>query len=105
MSNEIANLATSLWLTIPQHVGMHLEHNPHKLLYEKSEDYIDSHDMKDDFQSVSDYEASVATDQLWVIHWYPNTPVGFNRICAPSLRRLLELMTVYNESLVTKNEV
>jgi hypothetical protein len=31
------------------------------------------------------------TDSLWVLQWYPNTPIGFYRVAGPTLERVLEL--------------
>ncbi len=32
---------------------------------------------------------AIAADEIWTLQWYPNTPVGFNSIAAPTLEELL----------------
>lgn len=68
------------WL--PEHkCGLHLSHNEHRDVYEKIEEFYDP----DDFISPEEWRKAVAEDSVWVLHWYPNTPVGFIRIAASTL--------------------
>ena len=68
------------WL--PEHkCGLHLIHNEHRDVYETVEQFYDV----DDFISEEEWHKAVAEDSVWVLHWYPNTPVGFTRIAASTL--------------------
>lgn len=71
------------WL--PEHkCGLHLTHNEHRDVYETVEEYYDA----DDFVSSEEWHEAVAKDSVWVLHWYPNTPIGFNRIAASTLEAI-----------------
>lgn len=68
------------WL--PEHTcGLHLSHNEHKDVYEIIERYYEA----EDFVSPEEWAKALREDSVWVLHWYPVTPVGFHRICASSL--------------------
>jgi hypothetical protein len=68
------------WL--PEHkCGLHLSHNEHRDVYETVEQFYDA----DDFISTEEWDKAVAEDSVWVLHWYPNTPIGFTRIAASTL--------------------
>lgn len=43
-----------------------------------------------DWVSEEERQKARATNSQWVLHWYPNTPVGFNDIAASSLPALFE---------------
>lgn len=63
-----------------------LAHNDHLDYYESVEEFYD----KGDFESEEDFKKCVNTNNVWRLHWYPDTPVGFFSICGSSLERLLE---------------
>ena len=71
------------WL--PEHkCGLHLSHNEHRDVYETIHDFYDV----DDFVSPEEWHEAVAKDSVWVLHWYPETPIGFIRIAASTLEAL-----------------
>jgi hypothetical protein len=71
------------WL--PEHkCGLHLSHNEHRDVYETVEQFYES----DDFISEEEWHKAVAENSVWVLHWYPNTPIGFTRIAASTLEAL-----------------
>ena len=71
------------WL--PEHkCGLHLSHNEHRDVYETVEQFYDA----DDFISTEEWHKAVAEDSVWVLHWYPNTPIGFTRIAASTLEAI-----------------
>ena len=75
-----------VWLDwLPEHkCGLHLSHNEHRDVYETVEQFYDV----DDFISEEEWHKAVAEDSVWVLHWYPNTPVGFTRIAASTLEAI-----------------
>lgn len=38
-----------------------------------------------------DREEMMRTGDVWVVHWYPDTPVGFHAVAAATLDRAIEL--------------
>ena len=71
------------WL--PKHsVCLALEHNEHKSFYLKIEEYYDP----DDFISEEEWKKCVEEDEVWVLRWYPDTPVGGYVISASSLQAI-----------------
>lgn len=85
---------------LPNHeCQLTLSHQPHKTCYETVEEYfrdnIDYNNLPEgtpdlEYCTENDRTACVATDQIWELHWYPNTPIGFHHFAAPTLERLFE---------------
>lgn len=81
----------------PHKCGMHITHNQHKDYYETVEQAIGSQDEgmctydRDDFPDEAEIRKAIETGEVWSIQWYPDTPVGFYRVCAATLSRALEL--------------
>ena len=75
-------------LTGLSYVNMTIEHQPHATIYMPLQEYLAEEfafDITDE-----DKAECIRTGHLWVIHWYPNTPVGFNCVGAPTLQRAIE---------------
>ncbi len=75
---------------------MIIHHNEHRVFYETAqqaigEDFGASVYRRDDFPDEAEIEKAIATDNVWTIHWYPETPVGFHIVCAATLERALEV--------------
>lgn len=80
-------------IKLPNHKGgMTLEHNPHKTVYETVDVYMMGRERE--FGTDELYRQAVDTEELWTIQWYPDTPVGFISIAAPTLGQLLSLLAV-----------
>jgi hypothetical protein len=78
-------------MKFPKHkCGLHLTHNAHKDYYEPIAEYV-QHDYADCFKDEEEKKRAVDTDEIWEIQWYPNTPVGFNKVAAPTLEEVLAL--------------
>lgn len=74
-------------MNLPKHkAGLYLTHNEHKDVYESIEDFYDHKD----FISPEEWHKAVAKDSVWVLHWYPHTPVGFYKVCGSSLEIVLK---------------
>lgn len=68
------------WL--PKHkCGLYLSHNEHRDVYETVEQFYEV----EDFISQDEWHKAVAEDSVWVLQWYPETPIGFCRIAASTL--------------------
>lgn len=78
-------------INFPEHkAALHLSHNEHLNSYETVEQYLmTSHLDEEDFVSHEEMLKSVQTNELWVLQWYPDTPVGFCVRLASTLEALL----------------
>jgi len=77
------------WL--PEHkCGLYLTHNEHRDGYESAIDFIKNRDLQEDFVTPEEMEKAIAEDSIWQLQWYPETPVGFYKICAASLEAIEE---------------
>lgn len=78
-------------MKLPEHkAGLSLEHNEHRNYYESAEKRIADLGLAEDFESPESMRRAIETDSVWVLHWYPDTPVGFLRVAAPTLDELLD---------------
>ena len=79
-------------MNLPAHkCGLFLTHNEHRNYYEKLDQFIVDHDLVDDFESPEALQRALDTDECWVLQWYPDTPVGFCRVAAPTFSEALLL--------------
>lgn len=52
--------------------------------------WLEDHDEQHEWVSPEEREKAVATNRMWALHWYPDTPIGFFCCAASSLSVLLE---------------
>jgi len=85
----------------PKHAaGMALTHNDHKLAYQTAHESICENEGREcppDWENPEMRQKAIDTDEIWELHWYPDTPVGFFRICAPTLGDLLRYAATISE--------
>lgn len=61
---------------LPAHeASLHLEHNPHKAYYITVEQHME--DGLADWISEEEKQKAIATQDYWVLQWYPRSPVFF----------------------------
>lgn len=81
-------------MKLPRHeAGLYLHHNEHKDGYETVKDYIECMPPAyepDYFTSPEDMQKCIESNDCWCLQWYPNTPVGFYKVCGSSLEIVLE---------------
>ena len=71
------------WL--PKHeCGLYLTHNEHRDVYETVESFYHF----DEFISPEERAKAIAENSVWVLHWYPDTPIGAYRIVASTLEAI-----------------
>ena len=71
------------WL--PEHkCGLHLIHNEHRDFCETIEEFYDA----ENFVSPEEWDKAVKEDSVWVLQWYPDTPIGFYIIAASTLEAI-----------------
>lgn len=77
-------------MKFPKHeCSLTLEHNPNKDLYQTVREYLTEMDY--DFASEQARQVAIDTNELWVLRWYPETPIGFHLVAAPTLDEVLKL--------------
>lgn len=81
---------------LPAHEAeLSLVHNEHKSIYQSAEQWLENQAAfgpVDWFVSDAERERAIAMDSIWVLQWYPSTPIGFHRLAASSLEALLEAL-------------
>ncbi len=81
-------------MKFPAHkCSLTLTHNDHKDMYETAEQWLAEQILLDGepFYAWKSEEArarAILTDEVWTLQWYPNTPIGFISIAAPTLDEL-----------------
>ena len=80
-------------MNLPPHkCALFINHNEHRVYYETIEHFLDCYMVPATAPSFASDEArarAIATDELWTMQWYPDTPIGFHFIAAPTLEELL----------------
>lgn len=93
-------------MKLPRHkASLTLLHNDHKDFYSTVKQYIDSEHPaldKDYFVSEEDIQKCIDTDELWSLQWYPDTPIGFYKVCGSTLEIVLKRAAEIDEELYGK---
>ncbi len=75
----------------PHKASLHLTHNEHLAYYRTvAEAIADKDHGMDDWVSEEQKQKAIATNDCWVLQWYPDTPVGFCILAAADLDVLLK---------------
>jgi hypothetical protein len=76
----------------PAHkASLSLTHNEHKATYRTVQQEVDEEGFAmDSWVSEEQKAKAIATDDCWILQWYPETPVGFCTLAAADLDVLLE---------------
>jgi hypothetical protein len=80
-------------IKLPRHkCGLFIEHNCHKNCYQTVEEWIAFCHKNDEriFKNESAKQRCISTNEIWTMSWYPDTPVGFYIVAAPTFVELLE---------------
>ncbi len=88
---EIVRLAERITDLLPKHAAsLTISHNDHLGYYSTVAREIedDGHGM-DAWVSEEEKQRSIDTNEVWLMQWYPDTPVGFYTLAASSLGALL----------------
>ena len=79
-------------MKFPAHkCGLYLEHNVHKDVYDSAKQWMEESGDNYAWADDESRERAVLTDEIWTLQWYPDTPVGFYAVAAPTLEELLKL--------------
>lgn len=91
--SEIERRGTAT-IKLPRHVSIHIEHDDHKSVYEKLTTWMADRFRKvtvAEFASPEAMQRAIDTDSCWSVQWYPDTPIGFYTVYAPTLEEALAL--------------
>ena len=83
------------WLRDNKSCNFHLEHNPHRAVYAKVEEWLkDHHEGDPDLEYLTivegEREKMVASQDFWKVQDYERTPVGFYTLGAATLDVLID---------------
>ena len=77
-------------MKFPEHkVSLSLTHNQHKVYYEPLVSYIEQIHAAE-WVSPEERERALVMDEIWELHWHPDTPVGAYLLCASTLEAVME---------------
>ena len=83
-------------MKFPEHkASLHLTHNDHKSCYETVAEVADDDWHKGTWISEEEKALSIKHNDMWEIQWYPETPIGFYKLSAYNLNKLLEKACKY----------
>lgn len=85
-------------MKFPKHnVSLTLMHNDHKNYYNTAREWCEEYERQDFYtwQSDEHKQRAIDTDEIWTLQWYPETPIGFHAIAAPTLEELLTFAGEY----------
>lgn len=84
---------------LPKHeASLHITHNENTTNYESVEDYIkrEEENLGIDWATPTSRERAIATNSIWELQWYPNTPIGFNVTMGATLEEILASLSSNN---------
>lgn len=73
-------------LELPKHINLSIEHQPHAVCYMTVDQWVgeDSGSIR-----LVDPDEMVRAGEVWLVHWYPESPTGYCAVAASSLERAL----------------
>lgn len=75
----------------PRHKAMlTLTHNEHKNEYQTVEQWLQNLMSGETWVSLEQKAQALATDSVWELRWYADTPIGFHHLLSCDLAPLLE---------------
>lgn len=85
-------------MKLPKHIALTIEHDHHKVYYETVEQYLQQGDLSnsDVWISEEDKQFCLENNTLWLVYWYPHTPVGYFNVYGSDLNKILEYIDKTN---------
>jgi hypothetical protein len=91
LSTNLFQAGRCLIMQFPRHAAsLHLTHNQHKAYYETVETYVSHMCCPPDCVSDEQRDKALATQELWELQWYPDTPIGSYAIYGADLDTVLD---------------
>ena len=82
---DMIEMSAAKQMNFPAHKGaMYITHNDHKSAYQPLGEWIEDQNDRFEFENDEAKARCLATDELWELQWYPETPVGFYSVAAPT---------------------
>lgn len=75
---------------LPKGIAHSIHHNDHKTIYKPIAQYIADLRYDDEDIAPGERERILELDEIWEIHWFPDTPVGSCVAVASTLEKALE---------------
>ncbi len=73
---------------LPKHITMAIEHNPHAGRYQTVAAYLENHNDPD-FIDEADRAKCLEENEMWIMTWYPDNPIGSYQLAASTLEKVL----------------
>ena len=90
-SEMVERVAREFAAALPPHkASLHLEHNPHLGYSQSVEQWDEDQEKRADWVSPEERAKAIATNEIWTLQWYPETPIGFHALVASSLEALID---------------
>jgi len=84
-------------MKLPDHkCSLTITHNEHKDYYQSVKDWLADSGDSFNWADESAMQRTLETGEIWVIQWYPDTPIGSYAVAAPTLQEALDLSTSIN---------
>lgn len=81
-------------MNLPNHkYGLFLTHNEHLNYYDTAEQWLNDNSDRAPFATPEERQKAIDTNSIWVLQWYPHTPVGFRIIAGATLEEVLARST------------
>jgi hypothetical protein len=79
----------------PHKCSLTIQHNECRDMYKTVVEWVeDEHVSYFDWQNEECKQRAIDTNEMWTMQWYPNTPIGFVAVAAPTLEELLSFAKV-----------
>jgi hypothetical protein len=97
LAQRIVELLPQSGIKFPPHnCELTLTHNPHKNTYQTTEEWVrDIETTSPDYLewvSVEDRQSAIATDEIWTLQWYPDTPFAFRCVAGSTMEAVLSFV-------------
>jgi len=79
-------------MKFPKHdISLDISHNECRLNYQTVEQYLENPFGEPVFETPEERQEAIDTNEIWVIQWYPDTPIGFYWVAATTFEGALAL--------------
>lgn len=83
-------------MKLPRHMSLTIEHNPHRTMYESMDRFLQVYTP--DFADDVDRQKCIESNEIWLMTWRPDTPVGLCSVAASTFDGLMAMVEEDAES-------
>lgn len=92
-------------IRLPKNIAIEISRNDHKTTYQPLGEWLRANLLGvDDWVSPKERDRALATDECWLAHWYPDSPVEFCILLASSQEALLAALAARSAETLTVYE-